>query len=73
MLALTDDQMRRVQEAAKPLPYRLREPYLRALSKLLEGQHPISNGTLQRACGQAQQHVMALHAMIPDDDLSFLG
>jgi hypothetical protein len=29
--------------------------------------------SLQRACQQCQQHVMALHALVPDNDLSFLG
>jgi hypothetical protein len=72
MLRLTDDQLEQVQAAAKPLPYRLREPFLRALSKALEGQQPITNATVQKACQQCQQHVMGLHAMVPDDDLSFL-
>jgi hypothetical protein len=73
VLALTDDQMQQVKVAAKPLPYRLREPFLRALSKALEGQHPITMASLLKACQQCQQHVMGLHAMVPDDDLSFLG
>jgi hypothetical protein len=38
----------------------------------LDGQRPITMASLQRAW-QAQQHVMALHALVPDDDLSFLG
>ena len=25
-----------------------------------------------RSCGQAQQHCLQLHALVPDDDLSFL-
>jgi hypothetical protein len=67
MLALTDDQMRRVQEAAKPLPY-LREAYLKAVAKLLKDQRPITNGVVMRACQQAQAHVLQTYALVPDED-----
>jgi hypothetical protein len=40
---------------------------------LLDGQHPITNALAQKACQQCQQHIMGLHALVPDDDLSFLG
>jgi hypothetical protein len=73
MLVLDDAQLQIVRDAARPLPHRLREPFLRALSTALDGQKPITMASLQRACQQAQQHVMALHALVPDDDLSFLG
>jgi hypothetical protein len=72
MLRLDDSQLEQVKAAAKPLPYRLREPFLRALSKALEGR-PITMALLQKTCQQCQQHVMGLHALVPDDDLSFLG
>jgi hypothetical protein len=32
-----------------------------------------TNALVQKACQQAQQHVIGLHALVPDDDLSFLG
>jgi hypothetical protein len=53
MLVLDDAQMEQVKAAARPLPYRLRDPFLRAVSKALDGQHPIGMASLQRAASSA--------------------
>jgi hypothetical protein len=73
MIALDDSMMQQVQAAARALPPRVRENYLQTLSRLLEGQRPLSLGSVQKACGQAQQHCLQSHALAPDDNLSFLG
>jgi hypothetical protein len=38
------------------------------LAKVLDGQHPITMAALQRACQQAQQHVLQTYALLPDED-----
>jgi hypothetical protein len=45
--------------------------YLHCLSKLLDGQRPLTRGSVQRACQQAQQVALGLHALQPDDDLGY--
>jgi hypothetical protein len=67
MLALSDEQLEQVRAAARALPARFRDSYLQTLAKLLEGQR-LTPATVQRACQQAQQHVMQLHALCPEDD-----
>jgi hypothetical protein len=37
---------------------------------LLDGQR-LTPATVQRACAQAQQHTLGLHALQPDDDLGY--
>ena len=68
MIALSDDQLALVREAARPFPYRLRDAYLRAVSRALDGQHPITMAALQRAGRQAQAHVLQTYALVPDED-----
>ena len=63
-LALSDDQLEQVKAAARALPYRLRDQYLHALSKLLDSPR-LTPATVERACAQAQQHTLGLHALQP--------
>jgi hypothetical protein len=67
MLALDDDQLEQVRAAARALPARFRDKYLQTLARLLQGQS-LTPATVQRACQQAQAHVMQLHALCPDED-----
>jgi hypothetical protein len=67
MLALSDEQLEQVRAAARALPARFRDAYLQTLAKLLQGQR-LNPAVLQRACQQAQAHVMQLHASCPEDD-----
>jgi hypothetical protein len=67
MLALNDDQLEQVRQAARALPPQFRDSYLQTLAALLKGQ-PLTPATVQRACAQAQAHTLQLYALQPDDD-----
>jgi len=60
MIALDDGMMQQVQAAARALPPRVRENYLQTLSRLLEGQRPLSLGSVQRPAGIGATALLAV-------------
>jgi hypothetical protein len=61
MLALTDEQVKLVQTAAAPLPYRCRDAFLQKLATQIDGRD-IGDGELHRiAHAIAQELLTALH------------
>jgi hypothetical protein len=63
MLALTDDQLRIVQNFAEPLDPDQRGAYLHRVVAILRDQE-IGDGALHRACSQAQAEYRRLPAAL---------
>jgi len=53
MIALSDDEMSAVLDAARPLPPKLRAEFLEAVAAELEHQH--GPGAIYRACRELQK------------------
>ena len=58
-LALTDDQMRIVLDAAAPLLPAARSAFLRRVAQLLRGERELAEGVVSRACRAAQAEFLA--------------
>jgi hypothetical protein len=54
-LALTDDQLDAVRRAAEPLAPDLRAPFLETVARLLAHEPVVGDGSVARACREAQR------------------
>jgi hypothetical protein len=54
-LALTDDQMSALLRAAQPLDRDLREPFLLAVARALQGREPLGDGLVFRTIKEVQR------------------
>jgi hypothetical protein len=55
MISLSDDEMRAVTDAARPLPPKLRGEFLQAVAAEIEHQPQRGPGAIYRACRELQR------------------
>jgi hypothetical protein len=55
VIALDDDEMTAITNAARPLPPKLRSEFLQAVASEIEQQHQRGPGAIYRACRELQK------------------
>jgi hypothetical protein len=58
MLTLTDEQLDQIRTAAQPIPWKLRQAYLRRIAALLASQQSHSNADVVKAAKIAQSELI---------------